>query len=354
MRVAVALLLAVSLCHAQKPDAETIFNQALSAQQHGDLEAAVAGYELVLKIDPHLVPARANLAAAQMQLGRTEQALENYRAALKAAPGDPQITLLLGNTLFELSRYTEVRTLLAPFAKTHPDNLDAAFLLGETLIRTQRLREGLPLVERVAKARRDANAYLLAGLTHMQLAEYTEAKASAEQAVRLEPSNPAAWTLDGMAKAAVGELKQAEVAYEKALQLNPNEFDANLRLGTLLLNVDQNMDAAKSYLERALQIDPSSLSARFEVAKIQAALNNNSAAIGNLEQIVARKPDATEAHVQLSTLYARAKRKEDAKREKEIVDRLMAAERESALAAHKQKKNPEDELNAFTSTPPLR
>ncbi|MBV9033823.1 MAG: tetratricopeptide repeat protein, partial [Acidobacteriaceae bacterium] len=339
---------------AQKPDVEMIFNQALSAQQHGDLESAIAGYEHALKISPQLVPARANLAGAQMQLGRTDQALDNYRVALKTAPGNPQITLLFGNALFELSRYTEVKSLLVPFEKTHPESLDAAFLLGETMIRMQRPREGLPLIERVAKLRQDANAYLLAGLTHMQLAEYTEAKASAEQAVHLESANPTAWTLDGMAKAAVGELKQAETAYEKALQLDPDEFDANLRLGTLLLNVDQNMDAAKPYLERALQIDPSSLSARFEVAKIQAALNNNSAAIGNLEQIVARKPDATEAHVQLSTLYARAKRKEDAKREKEIVDRLMAAERESALAAHKQKKNPEDELNAFTSTPPLR
>jgi len=354
MRIALAFLLAACICDGQKPDTESLFNQALSAQQLGDLETAIVGYERVLKLMPNLVPARANLAAAQMQLGRTEQAIDNYRAALKAAPDDAQLTLLYANALTELSRYSDVTKVLGPFEKTHPENLDAAFLLGEALIHVQRPRDGLALVEHVAKARNDANAYLLAGLTRMQLTEYTEAKARADEAVRLEPANAAAWTLDGMANAACGNVKQAEADYQKAIQLSPNDFDANLRLGTLLLRMDEDIEGAKPYLERALQVDPSSLSARFEVARVQAALKDDSAAMANLEQVVSRKPDATEAHVQLSILYARAKRKEDAKHEREIVDRLMAAERESALSGHQQSKNAEDELNAFTSASPLR
>lgn len=352
MRVAAAVVLAASFCNAQQPDPESIFNQALSAQQHGDIEAAIAGYQRVLKIAPNLVPARANLAAAQMQVGRTAEALDNYRAALRAAPGDTQITLLYSNALFELSRYSDARGVLSPFANSHPENLDAAFLLGETLIRLQRAREGVKLVDGVAKARNDANAYLLSALTHLQLTDYKEAKTSADEAARLDPANAAAWTLSGMANAATGDLKKAEAAYRKALELNASDFDANLRLGTLLLRMDQNPEGAKPYLERALEIDPSSLSARYEVANLQAALKDDPAAIANFEQVVARKPDATDAHVQLSTLYMRAKRREDAKREREIVDRLMATERDSAT--RRQTKNPEDELAIFSSATPSR
>lgn len=354
MRVGAALLLAACFCNAQKLDPEALFNRAMSAQQQGDLDTAIADYESVLKLAPNLIPARVNLATAQMQLGRPEQALDNFRAAMKNAPSDPQVALLFGNALFETSRYADAVQVLAPMEKAHPENLDCAFLLGETLIHLQRPREGLKLIERVAKARNDPNAYLLAGLTQMQLTEYPQAKLSAGEAVRLEPTNAAGWTLDGMANAANGDLQSAEADYRKALELNANDFDANLRLGTLLLRMDHDVHSAKPYLDHALQMDPSSLSARFEVANAQAELGDDTAAITNFEQIVARKPEATEAHVQLSALYLRAKRKDDAKREREIVDTLMEAERASATGPRGQTKNPEDELAVFSSASPSR
>jgi hypothetical protein len=43
-----------------------------------------------------------------------------------------------------------------------------------------------------------------------------------------------------------------------------------------------------------------------------------------LETIVKEAPDAVDAHVQLATGYNRLKRFDDAKREREIVDRLNA------------------------------
>lgn len=352
MRVAASFLLAACLCTAQNRDSEAIFNQALSAQQRGDLQTAIADYESALKLVPDLLPARVNLATAQMQLGRADQALDNYRAAHKGAPGDAQITLLFGNALFQMAQYADAIAVLSPLEKAHPENLDVAFMLGETLIRSQRPREGLKLVDRVAKTRNDADAYLLAGLTQMQLTEYPQAELSAGEAVRLEPANSAAWTLKGMANAAGGDLQSAETAYRKALELNPNDFDANLRIGTLLLRMDHDVTNAEPFLDHALQIDPSSLAARFEIANLQAELGDDAAAIANFEQIVARKPEATEAHVQLSALYLRAKHKDDAKRERAIVDKLLDAERVNATGARSQTKNPEDELAAFSSASP--
>ena len=50
-----------------------------------------------------------------------------------------------------------------------------------------------------------------------------------------------------------------------------------------------------------------------------------------LESVAKEAPDAVEVHVQLATAYNRLKRKEDADRERAIVDRL------NAEAAAKQK-----------------
>ena len=53
--------------------------------------------------------------------------------------------------------------------------------------------------------------------------------------------------------------------------------------------------------------------------------------IGYLAKSLVSAPDAVEVHVQLATAYNRLKRKEDAERERAIVDRL------NAEAAAKQK-----------------
>jgi thioredoxin-like negative regulator of GroEL len=47
-------------------------------------------------------------------------------------------------------------------------------------------------------------------------------------------------------------------------------------------------------------------------------------ALRMLEAIAKEAPDVVEVHVQLATAYNRLKRKEDAQREREIIDRLNA------------------------------
>jgi Tfp pilus assembly protein PilF len=56
-------------------------------------------------------------------------------------------------------------------------------------------------------------------------------------------------------------------------------------------------------------------------------------AVAMLEQIVAETPDAVDAHVQLATAYNRLKRKDDADRERAIVDRLNQAIQERQTAS---------------------
>jgi Flp pilus assembly protein TadD len=51
---------------------------------------------------------------------------------------------------------------------------------------------------------------------------------------------------------------------------------------------------------------------------------NNEEAVAILESVAREAPEAVEVHVQLATAYNRLKRKEDADRERAIVDRLNA------------------------------
>ena len=53
-------------------------------------------------------------------------------------------------------------------------------------------------------------------------------------------------------------------------------------------------------------------------------MDSDEEAVALLESIVKETPDAVDIHVQLATGYNRLKRKADADREREIVDRLNA------------------------------
>jgi len=96
----------------QDTKSKTLFDQALAAQKRGDFATAIGDYQQVLKLEPGLVVARTNMAAALLQLGRLDAAADNYRLALKQQPGNPQIPVLLGNCLVLRGSYDEAIQLL--------------------------------------------------------------------------------------------------------------------------------------------------------------------------------------------------------------------------------------------------
>jgi len=347
MRLLCVFIIAGHLAAAQTT--EQIFNEAMANQQRGYPEMAIAGYERVLKARPDFVPARVNLATAQMQGGHTSEAITNYQAALKEAPGDASIALLLGDAYVSARRYADAIALLAPLERKRPNDLDLAFLMGESLIHTGKLQEGVDRIERVTARRNDANAWTLAALTQLKLAQYSKASVSAEAALRLDSRSAGAWALSGITKAANGDIDGAIAAYRKALEINPGDFDVNLRLGTLYLRSRDDAAAAKPYLERAYQLDPSSVSALFEVGQLAMAEHRDAAALAYFEQLAQRAPNLLEPHVRLAALYGRAHRKEDAAREKKIVDRLQAEQQKQDPNAPPR---PDDALNGVSATAP--
>jgi cytochrome c-type biogenesis protein CcmH/NrfG len=85
---------------------------------------------------------------------------------------------------------------------------------------------------------------------------------------------------------------------------------------------NQDFEDALIYLNRALAIHPGDLTARKLVATTKLQTGAVEEAATMLEAIVKDSPNNVDAHVQLATAYNRLKRKEDAAREREIIDRL--------------------------------
>ena len=358
-----AFVIALTACLTQaqtpphKTDPDALLREAIDAQQRGDYERAVRDYRELLKVRPNEVEARVNLGAALVHLGQYDAAISEYRAALpsltqkngvllnlalayykkgdfsnareqleplhKAQPTDVRIAILLGDTYLRLGDYSAAVTMLAPSEAGNAQNLDFEYVLGSALIKLGHQREGVSRIEKVAEAGNSADAYMLAGFTLLQINEFEQARRDLDAALRLNPNLPGIYTLAGTARDKTGDVKAAEPAFRSALKLNPDDFDANLYLGAILYK-RRELDEAKIYLDKALQLQPLSTMARYETAMLKSASQNYDGAVQDLEGLVRDDPHWLEPHVELASLYYRLHRPADGAKERQVVEQLTA------------------------------
>lgn len=336
---------------------DRLLREALLAQQMGDYKTAILDYQRYLKLHPKVPEARANLGAALAHEGRYDEAISEYRQALatapgndaiemnlglayykkgdfedarkvfgqvqKAAPENPQIAILLGNSEVRLGQGAAAVQMLTPLEEGNAANPDFEFVLGSALVQTGDQRAGVERLEKVAETTHDADAYLLAGYTLLNLHRFSPAKADLQEALKLNPNLPRIYALTGMALDQTGDAAAAEPDFREQLRRTPEDFESNLYLGAILYK-KRAMEEAKSYLEKAVRLDPSSQMARYEMAMWQSTEGQYADAAANLEIVVKAVPEWLEPHVELATVYYKLHRPEDGAKERAIVAKIKA------------------------------
>ena len=358
MRLALLfLLLLPAVVSAQQADPDALLKHAIDAQQHGDFTAAIADYRKILELRPNEVEAKVNLGAALAHVGKYDEAIELYRSALPslknknmvlmnlalayykkgdfehareqfavlhdAQPNDVRTIVLLGDSDLHLGKADSALNLLEPLESRFSQNMDFEYVLGSALIKTGRRRDGVTRLEKVGQSGPSPDAYMLAGATLLDLNEYEQARKDLEEAIRLAPNMPGVSTLVGIARDKTGDVKSAEPAFRDALKQNADDFQANLYLGAILYK-RRDVDEAKGYLDRALQLKPKDSMVRYEHAILKSTSGDYASAALELEALTKDDPDWLEPHVELAALYYRLHRPEDGAKERQIVDQITA------------------------------
>ena len=264
-----------------------------------------------------------DIGLAYFKKGDFQNAHVEFETVRQSQPQNPQVAILLGYTDLDLGEAADAVTLLTPLESQNTANTDFEYVLGSALISVGKRDEGVARIEKVAKATDSAGAYYLAGSTLLKINAFARARPDLEAALRLDPKLPDIYTLVGTAQDNTGDLKDAESAFREALKTNPNDFTANLYLGAMLYKRRQ-LEEAKIYLDRALQLNPSSSMARYETALMESVSGDYAAAARNLEIVVKNDPNWLDPHVQLATLYYRLHRPEDGAKQRQIVQQLTA------------------------------
>jgi len=273
-----------------------------SAPQPADLENAVRAYRGHLARDPGDVKARSNLGAVLAALGRYGEAIEAYKEALALAPADPVVrmnlalayyksadipqaageldtlhrgqpddlrtTLLLADCRLRLGEYDTVVSLLRPVEAADPDNKAVLYMLGMALIRSGKAEEGQLRVERLMQGGDTAEAHYLLGAASFMGREYPRALQDFSKALALEPRLPSLRSYYGQALLFTGDPEGAERVLREALADEPNDYEANYYLASILA-VRQRPAEARPLAEHALQLRPGSEDARKLLAGLE-------------------------------------------------------------------------------------
>ena len=313
---------------AQRPETLAARVNLGAALAHtGQLDAAIAQYEAALKLAPQLGSVHLDLGLAYARRGDLAGALREYQAAYQASPHEVRIAILLGDAEARSGKAGDAIALLAPLEAANAGNPDFEYALGESLIAGGHRREGVAQIEKSASMSSSADAWMFAGSTLLDLGEFQQARRDLDCAMRINPALPGLSTLDGTARDKDGDAKAAEPAFRQALAQNPNDFEANLYLGAILYQ-RRDMDEAKKYLDKAVELKPDSTMARYESAMWKSTSGEYQAAADQLEKLVADDPNWLEPHVELATLYYRLHRPADGARERQIVDKLTAQQQQ--------------------------
>ena len=354
---AAALLFFAGLASAQNSSPQEMLATAVADHQAGRYEKAVEGYRAVLAIRDN-AQVRSNLGAALAHLGRLEEAIEEYERSIKTDPRNPGTRLnlglayykmvrmhdaieqfqqvrilqpdnrnalmLLADSYFRLGDYPHTIETLSPYESVLKDDRAFAYLLGTALIRDKQVARGQRLVDAILRDANSAEAHMLIGTSKFQSKRFRRRSGRFQTCCRRESGRFPEFSPTTEWLCFPPAMRRVRCArFARRSSSDPNDFEANLNVGSLLKQDQQNAEALK-YLEHALEIRPGDPGVRYQIAIVHLGQGLLDPATQELESLVKDNPDFVEAHVSLATAYYRLKRKEQGDRERQIVLKLNA------------------------------
>ena len=236
--------------------------------------------------------ARLLLGAALLGQGRREDALAELSAANRLAPGDGEIAKLLGAELLAAGRADEAIHLLTPFARRRPGDEEFQLLAIQ--------------------------AYVARG----DLGDMAAAGKLGREALKRFPESPRLLVWRAWSQRDAGDLNGAGRTLEVAVARDTGDVSAWLLLGEVR-RLEGNFGTAEKIYRRVLEAGEM-LDARIGLGLTLAGKGRLEEAAAEMEMARGAAPRNSRIRLELSRIYARMGRTEDAAREASEFKKLRA------------------------------
>jgi tetratricopeptide (TPR) repeat protein len=230
---------------------------------------------------------------------------------LKSAPADANALLYLGKAQIQKREYRAAQKTLEKLVELKPKDPEALYDLSLAHMKLM-----LETVNRLGEAA--PGSYLFSLL----LAQDAEARNDDETAIKNYRDALALRGKEevvgihyalGSVYAKVGKYDEAAEEFKKELQINPNDSLALWKLGELGLR--SNPESVRSYLERAVTLNPNLPQAALAYGRLLARAGETEKAVEQFQRVVRLAPEEDSVHYHLAKAYRLLGRAEEARME---------------------------------------
>jgi tetratricopeptide (TPR) repeat protein len=297
------------------------YGAALAAS--GAFDEALVQYARALELLPGHPVIRRNMGLAYYKSGRPGDAAPIFADLLRADPSDARALLLLADCHVQLGEPAKAVDVLAPHEAARSGDPAFAYVFGLALMNAGQVERAGRVIDPLLRDPGSAEAQMLLGSAALARGDLPAAVAAFGKAAALAPALPMVHSLHGQTLLGTGDADGAAAAFRRELAANPNDFEANLRLGQIL--AARSDPEAEPLLARAGLLRPSSPEPVLDLARIHAKQGDLERARAALESLVRSQPQLAPARRELAAVYARLGRSADAAREDGEARRLGAA-----------------------------
>lgn len=293
---------------ADDPRVMRLYSEAKSAEQSGDIAGAIAKYQSILAVAPHLGPAYNNLGALYLRQHQYTKAIVILKQGLKVDHSMYSATVLLGVAYYETGDYREARQPLEAAVRANPKDDNAELYLAKDLIKLEDLGPAATHLQELTKRDpKNQEVWYMLGKVYMQLSEAALAKVDA-----IDPNSVLSHEIRGDIMASMKNFDGALVEYKKAVDLAPQQSGTHYKLGDAYWQLDDWADATEQFQAELIN-DPGNCNARWKLGDILLEQHlRPEEALGDINQALQICPSLKEAVPDRATALIRLNRYEDA------------------------------------------
>ena len=258
---------------------------------------------------------------------RTQDTSDGIRFYKKAIELDPKNYAAYNNLgllfLEKLKNYQEAEKNIRKAIEIHPTNATAHYNLGKLFETLENNVEAIGAYQKAIELNpKYALAYNNLGVFFKKSGQYSEAEKAYQKAIELEPEYAEAYNNLGNLFADIKHYDKAEKAYQKAIEVNPLEANFHKNFGSFLSDMKRYAEAKGAYL-KAIQINPEDSEAYFKLGSLGEIQKDTEDALSNYNKALKFQENHRLARLSLYILLNQLGRKEEAKKHKNLVDKII-------------------------------
>ena len=290
------------------------------------LDECIGFIEKVKQSRPLSVPLLIVLGDACLKKGDVDQAEKSYVTAINeqsknadALLGLARVAQSRGNTKAALEYLNRAKEVLAE----SPDRL---YKFAVSAFGLNLSDDAIWALKRAIEVRPDEPSYyLVLGIVQLGLKkpDLQDAEESFRESLKRQPDNAQAQLHLGYVLLKQKKYSDARVWLEKSVQKQTGSPEAFYYLGLIAQEQNEN-ERAIVLFQKAVQLDPSFANAHIGLGAVYLKLKNYPGAQQELEIGVKINPDSSKAHYNLAILYARLKDPQRAQEEMRIIEKLKS------------------------------